>query len=305
MAPAEITHGYIIAQARDKEKMLLRILDAEDPDSAIVFCNTKDDVRFVTSYLQRNGWNADQISGDLTQQAREIAMKKIKAGKLRILVATDVAARGIDISDLSHVISYSAPDSPEVYVHRTGRTGRAGKSGIAISIVTGFDIGNFRQMQIVNKLKVNEYKIPTEQDFQIKFQKKLAVKIEQEMRAMSPEDREQHVDRFIPAVQEMASTKEGLRELTAICATFLKEHRLVTDITEEVKPSDSESDTPVQESEAAGAASDRKEQGNRPRSGSGGRGRRGGSGGGARRGGSGGSRGGRGGRPSGGGNRGR
>lgn len=305
MAPADIAHGFIIAQARDKEKMLLRILDAEDPDSAIVFCNTKDDVRFVTAYLQRNGWNADQISGDLTQQAREIAMKKIKTGKLRILVATDVAARGIDISDLSHVISYSAPDSPEVYIHRTGRTGRAGKSGTAISIVTGFDIGNFRQMQIVNKIKVGEYKIPTEQDFQRKFQKKLAVKIEQEMRAMAPEDREQHVDRFIPAVQEMASTKEGLRELTAICATFLKEHRLVTDITEDVKPAAGK------ESEAVSATIYKKEQESRPpRSGSGGRGRRGGSGGsgGGGRGGGGnrsGGGGGRGGRSSGGGNRGR
>lgn len=293
VAPTQITHGFIIATARDKEKMLLKILDAEDPDSAIVFCNTKDDVRFVTSYLQRNGWNADQISGDLTQIAREKAMKKIKAGTIRILVATDVAARGIDISDLTHVISYSAPDSPEVYIHRTGRTGRAGKSGTAISIVTGFDIGNFRQMQIVNKIKVGEYKIPTEQDFQRKFQKKLAVKIEQEMRAMSDEDKEQHVDRFIPAVQEMASTKEGVRELTAICATFLKEHRLVTDITEEEKASEAES--------TADTESEQKEQ--RPRSSSGGRGRRSGGGGGGNRGGR--SGGGRGGRSSGGGNRGR
>jgi len=228
-------------------------------------------------------------------------MKKIKAGDLRILVATDVAARGIDISDLTHVISYSAPDSPEVYVHRTGRTGRAGKSGTAISIVTGFDIGNFRQMQIVNKIKVGEYKIPTEQDFQRKFQKKLAVKIEQEMRAMPAEDREQHVDRFIPAVQEMASTKEGLRELTAICATFLKEHRLVTDVTDDVKSAKKSSDEASTEGEAASASSEKPERESRPRSGSGGRGPRGGGGGG--RGGRRSGGGGRGGRSSGGGNR--
>ena len=117
--------------AQQKESTLARILELEDPESAIVFCNTKADVRFLTSYLGKRGFDADQISGDLTQQARQAAIDKIKSGKLRFLIATDVAARGIDISDLSHVISYATPESPEVYVHRTGRTGRAGKAGIA------------------------------------------------------------------------------------------------------------------------------------------------------------------------------
>ena len=139
-----------------------RILEYEDPESAIIFCNTKDDVRYVTAFLQRRGFDADQISGDLTQAAREQAMARIKAGKLRFLVATDVAARGIDISDLSHVIGYAAPDSPEVYVHRTGRTGRAGKAGIAISLVSGLDIGNFRYLQKVNKIQITERKLPTD-----------------------------------------------------------------------------------------------------------------------------------------------
>ena len=143
-SPNEIEHFYYLTTAQEKEKNLARILEYEDPDSAIIFCNTKDDVRYVTAFLQRQGFDADQISGDLSQAARERAMALIKAGELRFLVATDVAARGIDISDLSHVIGYSSPDSPEVYVHRTGRTGRAGKAGVAISLVSGLDIGNFR-----------------------------------------------------------------------------------------------------------------------------------------------------------------
>ncbi len=236
MAPAQITHLYVMAQARDKEKALMRILESEEVESAIIFANTKDDVRFVTAFLQRKGWDAEQISGDLTQQAREKAMAKIKAGNLRILVATDVAARGIDISDLSHVISYSTPDSPEVYVHRTGRTGRAGKEGTAISIISGFDIGNFRQMQIVNKIKVNEYKLPTEQDLLRRWQKKLSVKIEQELRAMPAADRETKVERYLPAIQELASTREGQLDLAGICATFLQEHRLVTEVDEAAAP---------------------------------------------------------------------
>ena len=163
-SPQEIEHYYMITTAQEKEANLLRIIEFEDPESAIIFCNTKDDVRFVTGYLQRRGIDADQISGDLSQAAREAAMASIKAGKLRILVATDVAARGIDISDLTHVIGYAAPESPEVYVHRTGRTGRAGKTGTAISLVSGLDIGNFRMIQNVNKIKITERKVPTDAD---------------------------------------------------------------------------------------------------------------------------------------------
>ena len=121
------------------------------------------DVRFITAhYLQKRGFNIDQISGDLPQSAREKAIAKIKKGKLRFLVATDVAARGIDISDLAYVVNYTTSDSPEVYVHRTGRTGRAGKSGVAISLISGLDIGNFKFMQTVNKTSIKEKKVPTE-----------------------------------------------------------------------------------------------------------------------------------------------
>ena len=101
----EIEH-YTYLVTGDKLGDFLQVVETENPESAIVFCNTKSDVRYVTAYLQRHDWDADQISGDLTQQAREQAMARIKAGQLRILVATDVAARGIDISDLGLVIGY-------------------------------------------------------------------------------------------------------------------------------------------------------------------------------------------------------
>jgi ATP-dependent RNA helicase DeaD len=107
VTPQQIEHYFVVVGANEKEKALVRIIEHEDPESAIIFCNTKDDVRYVTGFLQRQGLDADQISGDLTQTARERAMKRIKSGKLRFLVATDVAARGIDISDLRR-----APPSP-------------------------------------------------------------------------------------------------------------------------------------------------------------------------------------------------
>lgn len=171
-APQEIEHFYYVTTAQNKNENLRRILEAEAPDSAIIFCNTKDDVRFVTASLQRHSFEAEQISGDLPQAARERAMARIKAGDLHILVATDVAARGIDISDLTHVVNYSTPESPEVYLHRTGRTGRAGRAGIAISLVSGLDIGNFRQIQQVNKITVHERDLPKPEDLLARQQRK-------------------------------------------------------------------------------------------------------------------------------------
>jgi ATP-dependent RNA helicase DeaD len=232
-SPTEIEHGYYVTTAQEKEANLRRILELEDPESAIIFCNTKDDVRFVTSYLQRHGFDADQISGDLTQAARERAMARIKAGELRILVATDVAARGIDISDLSHVIGYAAPENAEVYVHRTGRTGRAGKAGVALSLVSGLDIGNFRNIQNVTGITIQERKLPTEEMLLERIRERLQVKIEHETRHLSIRDREWKVDRLVPLIRKMASTEEGLKDLAAIAAMYLKEHKPETGVRDE------------------------------------------------------------------------
>ncbi len=218
LSPQQIEHYYVVTTAQAKEANLVRIIEDEDPESAIIFCNTKDDVRFVTSYLKRRGLDADQISGDLSQAAREDAMRRMKSGSLRFLVATDVAARGIDISDLTHVISYSAPQSPEVYIHRTGRTGRAGKAGVAISLVSGLDIGNFRYLQTVNQIEITERKLPTEVDILARLRRRLAVKVEHEIRSLSEQDRRAKIDRYIPMVEELISTPDGKRDLAALCA---------------------------------------------------------------------------------------
>jgi ATP-dependent RNA helicase DeaD len=253
IAPQEIEHFYVVTTAQEKDANLVRMLEFEEPESAIIFCNTKDDVRYVTAYLQRRGFDADQISGDLSQAAREEAMGKIKSGRLRFLVATDVAARGIDISDLSHVIGYAAPDSPEVYVHRTGRTGRAGKAGVALSLVSGFDIGNFRYLQAVNKIEIRERRLPSEAEILERRRQRLMVKIEQELRALPERDRRFHVDRFLPIVEALAASDEGRRDLAAICSAYAREHR------PEVAPSDRAGAAP----RAAGAPSPPPQEGER------------------------------------------
>jgi ATP-dependent RNA helicase DeaD len=232
VSPQQIEHFYYVCPAAEKESLLARIIEYEDPESAIIFCNTRADVRFVTAYLQKRGVDADQISGDLAQAAREKAMGRIKEGKLRFLVATDVAARGIDISDLTHVISYSTPESPEVYVHRTGRTGRAGKAGVAISLVSGLDIGNFRYMQTVNKIKVAERKIPTEKQMLSRTRERLQVKVEHDVRHIPKSEQAFVIERLIPVVEEMADSIEGRRDLAAVCAAYLKDHRPETTVDE-------------------------------------------------------------------------
>jgi ATP-dependent RNA helicase DeaD len=237
-SPQRIEHNYYLAPASDKEAILARILEYENPESAIIFCNTKADVRFITAYLSKRGFNADQISGDLQQSAREKAINKIKAGKLRFLVATDVAARGIDISDLAYVINYTTSDSPEVYVHRTGRTGRAGKSGVAISLVSGLDIGNFKYMQTVSGIKINEKKVPTDRDLARRAKKRLAeqaqgkseddvkhlkAKAELELGSLDAAEATESVDRMLEFVKNAIESDEGIRELAGICAAYLIE----------------------------------------------------------------------------------
>jgi ATP-dependent RNA helicase DeaD len=270
-SPSEIEHFYYVTTAQEKEANLRRILEYEDPESAIVFCNTKDDVRYVTSFLQRHGFDADQISGDLAQAAREKAMARIKAGELRFLVATDVAARGIDISDLSHVISYAAPESAEVYVHRTGRTGRAGKAGVAISLVSGLDIGNFRNLQKINRIPIQERALPSDEDIVERIRERLSVKVEQEIRHIPTREREWQIDRLVGLVRVLAATDEGQRELAAVAAAYLREHRPETSVND-----DAASAAPY---DAA------RERAPERREGGGGGGRRGGGGGGRNRGG--------------------
>lgn len=132
---AEVQHLYCECKSMEKDRTLIKILEVENPASAIIFCNTKATVHFVTAVLQGFGFNADELSADLSQSRREDVLSRLRKGTIRFLVATDVAARGIDIPELSHVFLYEPPDDRESYIHRAGRTGRAGAAGVVISLV--------------------------------------------------------------------------------------------------------------------------------------------------------------------------
>jgi ATP-dependent RNA helicase DeaD len=159
----EINH-FVYMSPADKPAGLLTILEVENPESAIVFCNTRDDTKRVASVLNQQGFDADWLNADLSQAEREAVMARTREGKLRFLVATDVAARGIDISHLTHVINFDFPESAEQYVHRTGRTGRAGRTGTAVSLIEPSDIGNLYYLRLTYKIRPLEKTIPSAQE---------------------------------------------------------------------------------------------------------------------------------------------
>jgi ATP-dependent RNA helicase DeaD len=138
---------YDVSDAFPKPRNLVYVLELEEPDTAIIFCNTRDDSALVTAVLNRNGFDTELLNGDLPQSERERVMAKVKRGEVAFMVATDIAARGIDISDLSHVINYSLPEDPAVYLHRVGRTGRIGKKGTAINLVSGRELSTLTALE--------------------------------------------------------------------------------------------------------------------------------------------------------------
>lgn len=156
-----ISHFVYNVTGHNRTADLVRILEVENPESAIVFCNTKIETERVATDLAQAGFNADWLNGDLPQSDREKVMASTREGKIRYLVATDVAARGIDVSHLTHVINYSLPESVEQYVHRTGRTGRAGRTGTAISLVGPREIGGLYYLRLQYKIFPIERTLPS------------------------------------------------------------------------------------------------------------------------------------------------
>src|SRR5713101_1534592 len=152
---------YYVLDQYPKPRNLLYLLEREDPESAIIFCNLRTDTELIANVLNRNGLDAEMLNGDLPQKERERVMGKVKRGELKFMVATDIAARGIDISDLSHVINYALPEDPSVYLHRVGRTGRNGKKGTAISLVSGAELVTLTALERNYGIQFEQRRLPT------------------------------------------------------------------------------------------------------------------------------------------------
>jgi len=178
MVVGKIKQVFYEVREEDKIKALTRLLDVEDPSLTLVFCHTKREVDDVSGKLQQMGYSAGAIHGDFTQSFRDEMMDKFKSGEIDILVATDVAARGLDIPDVTHVINYSIPQNPDGYIHRIGRTGRAGKSGIAITFVTPREYNQLRLIERSAKTTISKAKLPTKEEVKKAREKELIDDIE-------------------------------------------------------------------------------------------------------------------------------
>lgn len=159
-----IKHEYYVVGYRQKKEALKRLIDANPNQYSIIFCRTRMETQEVADFLMQNGYAADALHGDLSQAQRDTVMKKFRLKNIDILVATDVAARGLDVDSLTHVIHFSLPDDPEVFVHRSGRTGRAGKDGISMALIKPEESRKLKQIKSETKIDIEEKKIPTGKD---------------------------------------------------------------------------------------------------------------------------------------------
>ena len=199
---AETEHLAYEVPAMEKDRSLVRIIELEMPESAIIFCNTRANANFVAVVLQRFGHDADQLSSDLAQNAREKVLGRLYEHKLRFLVATDVAARGIDIANLSHVFLYDFPEDPESYIHRTGRTGRAGASGEAISLVDPLESLKLKAVARKYSIPIEFRPLPSDKDVESIVSQRVTALLETRLR---------NLDRLVvERMQRMVPLARGL-----------------------------------------------------------------------------------------------
>ncbi len=208
-----VKHIYYMVNARDKYLALKRIADDSPNIYAIIFCRTRRETQEVADKLIQDGYNADALHGDLSQQQRDIVMKKFRDRVITMLVATDVAARGLDVDDLTHVINFGLPDDTAVYTHRSGRTGRAGKTGVSVAIIHSREKGKLREIEKKIGKTFERKEVPTPQHIIEKQLYNLADRIER----VKVDDGE--IDKYIPGVQrklEWLSQEDLLKRVLSL-----------------------------------------------------------------------------------------
>lgn len=191
-----IVHFYYLVNAKDRFNALKRIADVNPDIYAIVFCRTKAETQDVADKLSHSGYNADALHGDLSQAQRDYVMNRFRRRQLQLLIATDVAARGLDVTDLTHVIHFNLPDDPEVYIHRSGRTGRAGKMGESVSILHSKELQRIRHLEKLIGKSIERAMVPTGKEI---CQKQLLNVIEKVKEIEIDENR---IKPFLPAIMD-------------------------------------------------------------------------------------------------------
>jgi ATP-dependent RNA helicase DeaD len=212
----EVEHLYCLTPKLHKEAVLYKLLEHENPASSMIFCNTREETRLVSTFLAGKGLAVAMLSSELPQRKREKVMAQFRNGEVRHLVTTDVASRGIDIVDLSHVFVFSTPDSPEQYIHRAGRTGRVGKSGRAISLVSAHDLLNFNRLVKRYHVEVGELPIPSDAEVEARKQERIVTHLAAEGQSLPLEDYAE----FSPIARRIAEHEQRDRMLALLLRHF-------------------------------------------------------------------------------------
>jgi ATP-dependent RNA helicase DeaD len=248
---SEVEHVYYIVPGMDKDRSLVRLIEVENPTSAIIFCNTKVRVHYVAVVLQRFGYDADELSADLAQKQRERVLERVRKGTLRFLVATDVAARGLDIPELSHVIQYEPPDDIENYIHRAGRTGRAGASGTAISLVNSGERFALERIAKAYEIDMQERPIPSDEDVATVVGERLTALLEARLRERDKLQTERS-HRFESLARALAEAEDELPIITMLLDDTYQQMQHAPTVQPGEEPA-----APVQQNKPAGAQPNR------------------------------------------------
>lgn len=208
-----LEHRYYMVDSMEKDSMVVKLLEWENPDSCMIFCNMKKDVAYLEQLLPVCGFSVGALSGDIQQKQRDRILKAFRNKEINILIATDVAARGIDISHVSHVIIFDHPDDHEIYVHRSGRTARAGRSGVAISLITPTE--ELEIQKTAADFGIQFIKMPPldEEDLADRVRQRTIGLLEREKRGLGQKARNR-IKRYLPLVEQLAEIPEE-RELLA------------------------------------------------------------------------------------------
>ena len=250
---------YHTVDAYPKPRNLLYMIEQEEPETAIVFCNTRSDTSLVCAVLNRNGYDAELLNGDLAQKERERVMAKVKRGEVRFMVATDIAARGIDISDLSHVVNYSLPEDPSVFMHRVGRTGRIGKKGTSLSLVSGAEIMTLSALQKKFSIDFEERKLPTPEEAKGRWTERHVAELKEAMSASV-------FEAYIPLAQQLKARPDG-EYLTAFALKYFFQHHRIEKMTDLQKAEHKRAEHERKESLEKGFLKDRERESRGPREG--------------------------------------
>ncbi len=218
----ETEHVYYVVPGMDKDRSLVRIIEVENPPSALIFCNTKQRVEYVTAVLQRFGYDADDLTSDLSQPAREKVMERVRKGQLRFLVATDVAARGIDLPELSHVFQYEPPEDAEAYIHRAGRTGRAGASGTAVMLVNAAEKSAVTRISRQFSIALQERELPSDEDVERVVSERVIALLEARLRGRDRLQTER-MQRFFGLARRLSESEDGAGLLAMLLDDFYQE----------------------------------------------------------------------------------